>query len=250
MQRMLKLCHQENKIGNGDNANTFTYSNKKYSSFSFNILSKEKYKQLSLSAQLNYIQKIKKYYLQFELDIIKETSVLIGANKNNSPFPYFTFLFENQINLFFLTLLTPYADAKTNWDTKCVIGGVIRTKSDSKKLKRSVCSVWGRSCNGNNNKFKCGDIFNNKCIDIHPFDTISERCYEASKDEPINIENYEHFISSIKDVVEEYCVENRSRYVSCRFFKKRMRSATQLQIEAAEGKKEIVTISPRKDPKE
>ena len=254
MQRMLKLCHQENKTGNGDSADTFTYSDQKYPAILFNMLSKEKYKQLSLSARLNYIQKIKKYYLQFELDIIKETSVLIGTHKNTPPFPYLIFpagslkryISENKINLFLFTLLTPYAEAQTNWDNKCVIGGVTRKRSYSKKLKRSVCSVWGRSCDGDSNKFKCGDIFNNKCINIHPVKTISQRCYEASKDEPINTADYEHYKSSIEDVVKNYCVGDRSRYASCRFFNERVQSATQIQIGGA--KEETITLLPRKRP--
>lgn len=249
-QRMLKLCHQENKTGNGDSANTFTYSNKKYASFSFSMLSKEKYRTLSPTAQMNYIQEIKKHYLQFELKAIKESAIIIGGKRNNSSLLYSIISFKNQnkyisdknqIGLFFFNLLTPYAEA--NWDNKCVIGGVIRTRSYSKKLKRAVCSVWGRSCNGDSNKFKCGDIFNNKCISIHPIKTISQRCYEASKDEPINTANYENYKSSIEDVVKNYCVGDRSRYASCRFFTERMRFASQLQIG-----EEKVTLPPIQQP--
>ena len=204
MQELLKLYDTEEKEGNGDNPQNFTYSTEVKPKISL-LLPLKDYEKLSDYVQLTYIQKIKTYYLQFEESVIND---LPTQMEDSAQLPLFNFFV--------------IAAAASNFKGKCLIGGVVRSTVYSKRLKRQACPIFGRGCNGSSDNFKCGVIFNNKCISINPVRSISKRCYEAAKNEPVNTSQYKKYESSINNILEQYCIGKRKKYASCRNFKKRI----------------------------
>ncbi len=204
MRNLLKLYETEDREGNGDDPKGFTYSTDNRSKTSL-LLPLEDYEQLSKQAQLTYIQKTKSYYLDFEKEVIESLPV---QPESVVQFPILNFLIIPAV--------------ANEFKGKCLIGGVIRKTVYSKRLKRQACPIFGRACNGSTDNFQCGGVFNNKCISINPVKSISQRCYEAAKDEPVNSEQYEEYRGSVESILNQYCVGKRKRYAGCRHFRKRM----------------------------
>ncbi len=204
IKELLELYDREEKEGNGDDPQDFIYSTEVKSKTSL-LLPLKDYEKLSDQAQLTYIQKIKAYYLQFEESVINDLPI---QPESTAQLPMFNFF-----------IITASAD---NFKGKCLIGGVVRSTVYSRRLKRQACPIFGRGCNGSPNNFKCGIIFNNKCISINPVKSISKRCYEAAKDEPVNKAQYGDYELSVNNILEQYCIGKRKKYASCRNFKKRI----------------------------
>ena len=214
IEELLNLYHIENKEGNGDDPQGFTYSTEKKSQTSL-LLPLEDYKKLSDDTRLTYIQQIKTHYLHFEESVINDLPI---QPESTVQLPIFNFL-----------IITAAADS---FKGKCLIGGVVRSTVYSRRLKRRACPIFGRGCNGSNDNFQCGVIFNNKCISINPVRSLSKRCYEAAKNEPVNTDQYREYESSINNILEKYCIGKRTKYASCRTFKKRVKETNKQAIQS------------------
>ena len=206
-KRMLKLCDKEQNRGNGDDPKKFSA---KVSWKEIRLLPSNGYKKMSPFARLHYIKEVKSSYLQFELDITEDNP--LTQTKTAILFPVFDFFI---------------AYTSANFQGKCLIGGVTRNTIYSKRLRRNVCPIYGRNCDGQTNTFQCGVVFNNRCIPINPARSLSKRCYEASENTPINSADYDQYKSYIENITREYCIGQRSNWAGCINFMKRMRQINQ-----------------------
>ena len=233
IKELLNLYHIEDEEGNGDDPQGFTYSTEKKSQTSL-LLPLKDYKKLSDYNQLTYIQQIKIHYLQFEESVINDLPIQL---ENTVQLPIFNFF-----------IIVAAADS---FKGKCLIGGVVRSTVYSSRLKRQACPIFGRGCNGSPDNFKCGTLFNDKCISINPVRSLSNRCYEAAKNEPVNIEEYKKYALSIIDIRDRYCIGKRKKYASCRNFKKRVTEANKQAMQSDSSTNEHQTpITPKKKPPE
>ena len=226
-----RTCEKEEREGNGDGFNISskkesapsskkksTLQSKKKPSLSSKknlFLSKEQYQSLSPALRLSYIKKIKKAFLDFELSMKNQWQ----PKKKKTAW-------LNSLNFFIKPALSD--SYKTGEPEKCLIGGYVRDVVEESGKK--VCPTDGRGCGeGGDQNFRCGLIFKEACIPIESADSISEtadtiskRCYEASKNEPPpNPEEYEEYRKEASDIIEgleEVCVENHE----CESFIKRI----------------------------
>lgn len=215
---MFDLCHQENIKGNGDDPLLKPFDTQSSSK----LLPVKVYRKLSAYFQKSYIKKIKEYFLQFEQRAEKELSI----PRENTEQSLEKSSMGTKGQSFLLELFFPYVFANS-FKNRCLIGGVFQEISYSKRLKRNSCSVWGRECNGSKNNFQCGAVFNNKCIPINPVRSISKRCYQVSKDDPVLPDFYKDYKNSVESILDEYCSGRRKNRVSCRLFRERVEQANQ-----------------------
>ncbi len=214
-----KTCDKEEKKGNGGGANILF---KKQSSY---LIPKEQYKQMSSSLRLSYIKKIKKAFLHFEMNIRNK-------RKQKKKTAWFNFL-----NFF----IKPAFAQSTR---TCLIGGKIRNKIFSSRRNKYVCPVRGNSCGGSESNFKCGFVFNNKCIPIKPVRSLSERCYKASENEPINPRDYEMYQSEIDNTINNFCDGQNRGNDGCRNFLNRIKSLPSTEAETPLIGRAIETTNP------
>ncbi len=212
---LLKVCDQEEREGNGDNPKNVPYEQTSRSQTPSLLLSSQNYQSLSASDRLSYIKKLKMYYLQFELDVQKELSLQLGR--------------INSLLLFDFLI----SQAVASFKGKCLIGGVVRKTYYSKRLKRRICSVWRRQCDGRSDTFQCGQIFGNECININPTRSISNRCYEASKNKAMSPKDYADYKSEIENILKQYCIGRRKQYASCQHFIKKAETLEQSMVAGA-----------------
>ena len=194
---MWKICDKEEKQGNGDN---HTVSAKNTSNKNSYLLSKEDYANISPDFRLSYIQKIKKAFLDFELN---QTARQVVSFEKRANFKAFLFDF------FVVSALA---------QSQCLIGGKMRPLVYSKRLRRTVCPVYGNSCGGSKNNFQCGVVFSSACIPINPVRSVSERCYKASQNEPLSLKNYAKYKSYFDNVINNYCVGRKAKRAGCIYF--------------------------------
>ena len=214
---MWALCDRETKEGNGDQVNTPLEQ-------PYLLLPEENYKAMSEGLQLSYIKKVKKAF--FNLENTATNPVLSAEQKTGS--------FLKFLNFFFIKY--SQADLGVELKDKCLIGGQIRDRIYSHKLRRTVCPTKNNTCGEAKNSFKCGPIFNNKCIAYHPVGTISKRCYKASINKPISPEDYKKYKSHFDKIVTEYCTGRRTRLASCIHFANRIKQINNLSNVTPEQK--------------
>ncbi len=190
--RLLKdkfnTCDRVDKEGNGDGVNIPL----KKTSY---LIPKKQYQIMSPSLRLRYIKEIKKAFLHFEIDIKNQRQQKKTAWLN------------------FLNFFIPPAFSAVVFSEPCLIGGNLNETVFSEYLKRDICPSRDNHCDGSENKFECGFIFNHKCIPIDPNDSISERCYNASKNTPIDRKDY----IVARDKPFHYFCHSRLERESCLF---------------------------------
>ena len=158
------------------------FANAKSSSqLSFDMLAPYTYNQLPSKQQKEYINQIRKAWLDFEK--IYHSNTIVTA-------PIWQRLFfENA-----------YAAAPA-----CIIGGAnIWSVRSGKKY---VCPTRGRDCDGKPDSFRCGAIFSEVCISRTPISDLSERCYKESSSKPLKKDEYEHIVSVMAPDFEALCSE-------------------------------------------
>ena len=205
-KRMWKICDQEEREGNGDSHPTVS-AKKSLNKHSY-LLPKEDYKNLTLAFRLNYIKKIKRAFLKFEVDTRKSALEHKTASLLN----------------FFI------ARSLASSQGQCLIGGKMRSLVYSQRLRRTVCPVYGNSCDGSKNNFQCGPVFSSKCIPINPVRSISERCYKSSQNEPLPLKNYEKYKSDFDNTIKQYCRGKRAKRVGCIYVTNRIKQINRLMV--------------------
>ena len=199
----LNTCHQVELFGNGDNPD-MSFNN----SYSKPLPLKD-YLKLSESGKLKFSNKLRKAYLVLEKDELN-VSYLKDTNKEKLSFQekLATVKLEG-LHSFFLQLLNPPAHANTK--QKCLIGGILRDRTYSSHLNKTVCSARKNNCNDKNNTFQCGALFNSTCISLHPIKTISQRCYKSSQGQPLKRNAYNSFINTQNPQFFDYCDARQKR---------------------------------------
>ena len=216
---MWEICDREEKTGNGDNPQISAKNPPIDHPY---LLPTENYKNMSSSLRLSYIKKIKKAFLQLELN-------QTGSRQAKSS------QMENLIA--FLKLSSFFIEPSfAQFQGRCLIGGNMRPLTYSKRLKRKVCPIYGNSCGGSKNNFKCGPIFNNKCIPINPVRSMSQRCYQASQKEPVNPEDYKEYKSFADNVIKQYCIGRRAKRAGCINFINRIKQINNSTVKAISPK--------------
>ena len=199
-QSMWQICDKEDREGNGDKP---IVSANKTPDKRFYLLSKADYESMSPALRLSYIQKTKKAFLDFELS--QTDSWQVSSLEKEADFKDF---------LFDLFLVSALAQSKG----RCLIGGKMRPLVYSKRLNRTVCPVYGNNCGGSKNNFQCGVVFSSACIPINPVRSVSERCFQASKNKSLSPKDYAKHKSYVDNVINQYCVGRRAKRAGCMYF--------------------------------
>ena len=109
---------------------------------------------------------------------------------------------------------------------KCFIGGVFKKLFYSRSKKRYVCLPEGKRCNGADS-FKCGFIFNEKCVPLYPVRSLSKRCYEAAKEELFDEREYYKYMETVHLYYEFYCSERerqgKGKGTACKYYHQRVK---------------------------
>lgn len=140
--------------------------------------------KLTLLEKQQIIQQLQKLYYEFENENLKNFEV--GHIKNNSPFLIAAF-FENAFAL----------------SEKCIIGGKILPKTGNK------CSTLGNSCE-QGDRFLCGQIYGNACVERNPVQSISKRCSESENALKMKPEQLAGMLNSLRKNFEEYCLNQEN----------------------------------------
>lgn len=142
------------------------------------------YAKMKPAQRRDYINKVRKAWLAFELGMRKSGKYQFADNAIQS---------EHYVLEKFWSLFFPEACAEGE-DPYCVVGGVRRKLTADNK-----CPTGGRQCGeAGTDKFKCGALYvdstthEQACIDRLPRETLSERCAAAGTDYP-SIEAYKKF---------------------------------------------------------
>ncbi len=145
------------------------------------LLNYRQYSHLKLSDQKEYISKVRDEIFNLEQKL-KPTSINTVSQQS------------------YLQLLINEAIAADSWEKKCLIGGIIRRTVNGK------CPVWGRSCFGDTQKFKCGIIYGSGCVDIKPIEELSKRCSETKESKkPMLKDTYLRFAEVFESGVNQLC---------------------------------------------
>ena len=199
----MKSCHREETEGNGDLL-PFHFDFNETKESHPNRLSDEDYKQLPYRFQKQYSNELREAILELEKS---------SPPPSLSPSPHKNFVLKFIPDWW---AFLPLAFSDTN-STKCLIGGLLREIND-----RNRCPVWNNSCGEGDASFACGPIFNQECIPIKPFNNISSRCYEASKDHPISENSFEDLQEGLNQDVLEYC-KDRTHRTACSLYSQRVK---------------------------
>lgn len=154
-------------------------SSQKNAELSFEMLAPYTFNQLPPMQQKEYINQIRKAWLDFEKKY--HSSSIVSA-------PIWQRAFFETAN----------AAAPA-----CIIGGAnIWSVRSGKKY---VCPTTGRSCDGKSDSFRCGAIFSEACISRTPISDLSERCYKESSAKALKKDEYEHIVSVMAPDFEALC---------------------------------------------
>jgi hypothetical protein len=141
----------------------------------FELLSSKIYAQLSPQKQKEYVNEIRKAWLEFENTYPRETQKSV---------------------LLWQRLFLDVADAA---ETKiCIIGGALRETVNAGN-GRFVCPTKGLGCKDKYpDGFRCGPIFGeDNCVPRLPISDLSQRCYDNSASQkPLKPEDYERLINT------------------------------------------------------
>ena len=166
------------------------------------LLSVSEYRRLSGFSRQRYIQKIRRAYLWFELQA--GYNKLQGLSRKR----------KKSALLLLPPLLIPYSEAASS-SGKCLIGGVLRSKTAS-----GECPIDGRACDGSKS-FKCGGIFSGACVPIHPVNKLSKRCYDKSKNQNMTNAQYQEFNNQFSKEIKQYC-KQKSQSKNCKLLSKKL----------------------------
>ena len=131
---------------------------------------------------------------------------------------------KDKLHFFVFLQFFDLPEAQANSSNKCVIGGIERTK------RNGFCPTRSRACGRVNNTrdtFKCGVIYNNKCITRKPVRNLSHRCHEAGEDSggTPDVEKYNRYKRAINDIYGNYCGgQEDSRDNPCGYLTRRVRA--------------------------
>ena len=191
----LKTCHKEETEGNGDEHEKIE------------IYQKEKKEEFHLQKETFYDRSI--------LDQFFYNKDLTHLVRNGLHFSGSLFLDD-------LSSLLTLKDQKN----KCFIGGVFKKLFYSRSKRRYVCLPEGNRCNGVDS-FKCGLIFNEKCVSLYPVRSLSKRCYEAAKEEFFDEQEYYKYMETVHSYYELYCSEKEEqgggKSTACQYYRQRVK---------------------------
>ena len=225
----LKICHEAEVEGNGDNPG----KNSRMREISYESLKKEKskkgkskkgssaalslkllsppvYRKMPYKFQKQYSNSARRSFLELEKASGKKAPPAKRARA--APMPGFL--------LFPLFPLAAEASLVSG-SSECLVGGVLRKTVYQSQTGRYVCPTMNNPCEGQKDGFRCGAVFNEKCVSRNPVKSISQRCYEAAREEPVSPEKYKQFADSLRGDFDSYC-KSRARSSACKLYLARM----------------------------
>ena len=185
---------------------------------SFEMLSPQTFDGMPKELQKEYLEKVRKTWLEFEKKYPKTMSE--------------TAEIENEFwQNFFVS--TAHA-ASRNY---CIIGG------NMMGLINNSCPTKLKPCTEKSDGFRCGAIFGGICINRTPISNISERCYKKGNKKIPDTPEYKQILLAMSMDFAEVCSDRSPSNTSdgCKFLAKRMADVTNelnFKIATSEGEKE------------
>ncbi|MES2769225.1 MAG: hypothetical protein V4596_08770 [Bdellovibrionota bacterium] len=179
----------------------------KAETLSISMLNFSTYEQMPKDLQKEYINNIRKAWMEFE------SKYPISTAKN-------TQLWQR---LFMET-------AEANDQTCIICGSILNTVNVNGK---NVCPTKGKPCNDSGDPkfdgFRCGPIFGEVCISRIPISNISERGFKSASQKITNKNEYEKMVKTIALDFAQLCKSTSASNTKdgCKFLAKRMTSVTE-----------------------
>ena len=179
------------------------------------------YGKMPYKLQKRYSNSARRAFLELEKDSEKKSPAARQAQA--APLPAF--------------LLWPFfasaAEAGLARPARCLIGGALRKTVYQDQTGRYVCPTRDNPCEGQKDGFKCGLVFNEKCVSRNPVKSLSKRCYEAAREEPVSHEKYRQFSDSLRGDFDAYC-RDHARGAACQLYALRINQAEEYFSKKAE----------------
>ncbi len=182
----------------------------------------EQYQNLSEDLKIVYTRNIRQVYFEFEKSVNSNYHV---ASTNHYDEKQHSTRIKNNI----FTTLISLANA---YDRTCMVGGM------PADLVSDKCSTAGVACGGKKDSYLCGPLFGGACVDRYPADTLSDRCYDDSKNKtPLSIKDFSDMQPSIENFYKDTCdpIKFPVNKQACEIYKKRMNDYKAIAYQSTGG---------------